>query len=52
MAELTSVRTHTKKGAVPSILSVPKVPQLDQVATSARAKKGKPAEHVQLFRMK
>ena len=41
--------------AVPSNVSVPKVPEPDRAATSARAKnkKGpKPVEHVQLFRMK
>ena len=39
--------------AVPSNLSTPKVPEPDQAATSACAKKGlKPREHVQLFRMK
>ena len=41
--------------ALPSNLSVPKVPQPDWVATSARAKnvKGtKPGEHVHLFCMK
>ena len=40
---------------VPSNLSVPKVPEPDSAATSARAKnkKGpKPGEHVQLFHMK
>ena len=39
--------------AVPSNLSVPKVPEPERAATSARAKKGpKPEGHVQLFRMK
>ena len=41
--------------AIPSNLSVPKVPETDQAATSAGAenKKGpKPGEHVQIFRMK
>ena len=39
--------------AVPSNLSVPKVSDSDQAATSARAKKSpKPGEHVQLFHMK
>ena len=38
--------------AVPSNLSVPKVPEPNQAATSAHAKKGpKPGEYVQLFRM-
>ena len=38
--------------AVPSNLSVPKVPEQDCAATSARAKQGpKPGEHVQLFCM-
>ena len=40
---------------VPSNLSVPKVPEPDRAATSARAKNKngpKPGEHVQLFRMK
>ena len=37
---------------VPSNLSVPKVPEPDRAATSARAKKGlKPGEHVRLFHM-
>ena len=39
--------------AVPSNLSAPKVPELVQAASSARAKKSpKPGEHAQLFRMK
>ena len=39
--------------AVPSNLSVLKMPEPDQAATSACAKKGpKPGEHAQLFRMK
>ena len=39
--------------AVPSNLSLPKVPELHRAATSTCAKKGpKPGEHVDLFRMK
>ena len=39
--------------AIPLNLFVPKVPEPDRAATSARAKKGpKPGEHVQLFCMK
>jgi len=39
--------------AVPSNLSVPKVPGPDWAATSAHSKKGpKPREHVHFFRMK
>ena len=39
--------------AVPSNPSAPKVPEPDQAATSACAKKGpKPGEHVQIFCMK
>ena len=52
-----STETHDlmEDSDVPSNLSAPKVPQLDGAATFARAKnkKGpKPAEHVQVFRMK
>ena len=43
-----AVRTHCK-----NLVSAPKVPEPDQAATSACAKKGpKPGEHFQLFRMK
>ena len=48
-------RDLMEDSVVPSNLSVPKVPEPDRAATSARAKnkKGpKPREHVQLFRMK
>ena len=48
-------RDLMEDSVVPSNLSIPKVPEPDWVATSARAKnkKGpKPGEHVQLFRMK
>ena len=55
--EDTLYLTHDliEDSAVPSNLSVPKVPKPDRAATSTRAKnkKGpKPREHVQLFRMK
>ena len=52
---LYPTRDLMEDSAVPSNLSVLKVPELDWAATSARAKnkKGpKPGEHVQLFRMK
>ena len=46
-------RDLMEDSAVPSNLSVPKVPELDRAAASARAAKGpKLGEHVQLFRMK
>ena len=48
-------RTFMEDSAVPSNLSLPKVPELDGAATSARAKneKGpKPGEHIPLFCMK
>ena len=47
--EVLYKRYHTRE------LSVPKVPETDWAATSARAKNKrgrKPGEHVQLFRMK
>ena len=48
-------RDLMEDSAVPSNLSIPKVPEPDRAATAARAKnkKGpKPGEHFQLFRMK
>ena len=43
-------RDLMENSAVPSNLSVPKVPELDWAATAACAKKGpKPGEHVLIF---